>query len=154
MMEQSVDNPILDVKEISKILPHRYPFLLLDRITFIDLKNNKIIGQKNVTINEPFFVGHFPTIPIMPGVFILEALAQTAGVLVGQKLQADKIAVFLTIDNVKFRKAVTPGDVLLLHMEGEHISSKGGRFLGKAFVDNFLVAEAKMSFGLVSRDRL
>lgn len=118
---------ILDAKKIAQILPHRYPFLLVDRIIHVDLDENIIIGQKNVTMNEHFFVGHFPEVPIMPGVLILEALAQTGGILVHQKLQTDKIAVLLTVNNAKFRKPVVPGDVLHLHITGQHVSSKGAK---------------------------
>src|SRR5476649_1027691 len=95
---------ILDAKKIAEILPHRYPFLLVDRIIHLDLEGDMIIGQKNVTMNEQFFVGHFPGVPIMPGVLILEALAQTGGVLVHQKGYVKKIAVLLNVSNAKFRK--------------------------------------------------
>jgi 3-hydroxyacyl-[acyl-carrier-protein] dehydratase len=147
-------NIILDAKKIAQILPHRYPFLLVDRIIHLDLEGDMIIGQKNVTMNEQFFVGHFPGVPIMPGVLILEALAQTGGILVHQKLQTDKIAVLLTVNNAKFRKPVLPGDVLYLHITGQHISSKGGKVLAKALVNDQVVVEAEIGFALVDRKQL
>src|ERR1700733_13996527 len=104
MTDQTM-NPqtILEAKDIIKILPHRYPFLLVDRILEVDLEKGYILGQKNVTINESFFQGHFPEAPIMPGVLILEALAQTGGVLVHLKGQNSRIAVLLNVNNAKFR---------------------------------------------------
>ena len=145
---------ILNVKEITKILPHRYPFLLVDRIIYLNLEENTIIGQKNVTVNEQFFQGHFPGVPIMPGVLILEALAQAGGVLVHKKGYCEKIAVLLYINNAKFRKPVVPGDVLTLHATGLHISSKGGRVAAKAMVNDQLAVEAEIGFALVDKDQL
>ncbi|MGD2169087.1 MAG: 3-hydroxyacyl-ACP dehydratase FabZ [Chlamydiota bacterium] len=145
---------ILNVKEIAKILPHRYPFLLVDRIIHLDLENNEIIGQKNVTVNEQFFQGHFPEVPIMPGVLILEALAQTGGVLVHQKGYNKKIAVLLNVSNAKFRKPVVPGDVLNLHAQGVHVSQNGGKIKAKATVGNTTVVQAELSFALVEKDQL
>ena len=154
MSAHTPTNIVLDAKEIAQILPHRYPFLLVDRILHLDLEGDVIIGQKNVTMNEQFFVGHFPGVPIMPGVLILEALAQTGGILVHQKLQTDKIAVLLTVNNAKFRKPVLPGDVLHLHVTGQHISSKGGKVLAKALVNDQVVVEAEIGFALVDRKQL
>ena len=149
------DQPIiLNVKAISKILPHRYPFLLVDRITYINLEENVIIGQKNVTVNEQFFQGHFPGVPIMPGVLILEALAQTGGILVHQKGYTEKIAVLLNINNAKFRRPVVPGDILILHATGLHLSSKGGKIAGKAMVNGRLAVEAEIGFALVDKEQL
>jgi len=145
---------ILNVKDIAKILPHRYPFLLVDKIIYMNLEDNEIIGQKNVTVNEQFFQGHFPGVPIMPGVLILEALAQTGGVLVHQKGYSEKIAVLLNINNAKFRKPVVPGDVLTLHAKGLHISSKGGRVLAKATVNDQLAVEAEIGFAMVDKEQL
>ena len=148
----------LGIKEISNILPHRYPFLLVDKIIYLNLENNVIIGQKNVTANEQFFQGHFPEVPIMPGVLILEALAQTGGVLVHQKGHCEKIAVLLYINNAKFRRPVVPGDVLLLHAIGMHLSQKGGRIQAKAFVKENdveqLAVEAEIGFALVDKKQL
>lgn len=155
MEETTMSRPIiLNIKEISKILPHRYPFLLVDKITYINLEENIIIGQKNVTVNENFFVGHFPGVPIMPGVLVLEALAQTGGILVHQKGNCEKIAVLLNINNAKFRKPVVPGDVLMLHASGVHISPKGGRILAKAMINEQIAVEAEIGFALVDKEQL
>ncbi len=145
---------VLDAKKIAQILPHRYPFLLVDRIIHLDLEEKVIIGLKNVTMNEHFFVGHFPEAPIMPGVLILEALAQTGGILVHQKLQTEKIAVLLTVNDAKFRRPVVPGDVLYLHVIGQHVSFKGGKVLAKALVNEQVVVEAEIGFALVDRKQL
>lgn len=146
----------LDVKEIIKIIPHRYPFLLVDKILEIDLANGIIIGQKNVTINEAFFQGHFPDAPIMPGVLILESLAQAGGVLVHLKGQVaeSKIAVLLNISNAKFRLPVRPGDVLVLKCEGAHFSSKGGRVKAQALVQDKIAVDAEISFALVDKTQI
>lgn len=145
---------ILDVKEIAKILPHRYPFLLVDRIIYLNLEENVIIGLKNVTVNEQFFQGHWPQVPIMPGVLVLEALAQTGGILIHKKGHGEKIAVLLNINNAKFRKPVVPGDVLTLHASGMHLSNKGGRILAKAMVNEQLAVEAEIGFALIDREQL
>ncbi|HRD55027.1 MAG TPA: 3-hydroxyacyl-ACP dehydratase FabZ [Parachlamydiaceae bacterium] len=144
----------LDIKEIIKILPHRYPFLLVDRILEIDLEKGSIVGQKNLTMNEAFFQGHFPDAPIMPGVLILEALAQAGGVLVHLKGQVEKIAVLLNISQAKFRHPVRPGDVLLLKCEGIHFSSKGGKVKATALVDGKVAVEAEIGFALVSKSQI
>ncbi len=154
MNETVTQSLVLDAKKIAQILPHRYPFLLVDRIIHLDLDSNTIIGQKNVTFNEHFFVGHFPEVPIMPGVLILEALAQAGGILVHQKLQTDKIAVLLTVNNAKFRKPVIPGDVLMLHITGQHVSFKGGKVAAKALVNEQIVVEADIGFALVDKKQL
>lgn len=151
---QAPPTVILDAKKIAQILPHRYPLLLVDRIIHLDLEENLIIGQKNVTMNEHFFAGHFSGAPIMPGVLILEALAQTGGILVHQKLQTEKIAVLLTVNNAKFRRPVVPGDVLYLHVAGQHASPKGGKVAAKALVNENVVVEAEIGFALVDRTQL
>lgn len=145
---------VLNTKDIEKILPHRYPFLLVDRILEINLEQNEILGLKNVTVNEPFFQGHFPGVPIMPGVLILEALAQTGGVLVHQKGYVKKIAVLLNVAGAKFRKPVVPGDALFLHAKGLHISGNGGKIQAKAMIGQVLAVEAELSFALVDKDKL
>lgn len=145
---------VFNTKEISKILPHTYPFLLVDKIIYLNLEENRIVGQKNVTINEHFFQGHFPGAPIMPGVLILEALAQTGGVLVHQKGYGHKIAVLLNISSAKFRRPVVPGDVLILEAIGLHFSNRAGKVSAKAFVNDQLVVEAEVSFALMNRDQL
>lgn len=145
---------VFSAKQIEKILPHRYPFLLVDRVLHLNLEENEIIGLKNVTVNEPFFQGHFPGAPIMPGVLILEALAQTGGILVHQKGYDKKIAVLLNVANAKFRKPVTPGDALLLHAKGLHISGNGGKMKAKAMIGEVLAVEAELSFALIDKDLL
>jgi len=137
---------MIEINEIMKVLPHAYPFLLVDRIVEIE-PEKRIVGIKNVTYNEPFFPGHFPGRPIMPGVLIVEALAQTAGVLVFKSLPEEKYGqavYFLGIDNVRFRKPVTPGDQLRLELEiTKHRQAIWG-FKGKALVDGKVVAEAEL----------
>lgn len=150
----STSNRTFDLKEIIKILPHRYPFLLVDRILELDLEKGVILGQKNVTYNEAFFQGHFPDAPLMPGVLILEALAQAGGVLVHLKGMVPKIAVLLGVKNAKFRLPVRPGDVLHLKGTGIHFSSKGGRILSTALVDDKVAVEAEISFALVDKSQI
>ena len=145
---------VLTAKQIKTILPHSYPFLLVDGIIHMNLEDNEIIGLKNVTVNEPFFQGHFPHVPIMPGVLILEALAQTGGILVHQKGYDKKIAVLLNISDAKFRRPVVPGDVLHLHAKGLHISGTGGKMEAKAMLGDQLAAEANLSFALVDKEKL
>lgn len=154
MAEQQNRPFVFNAKDIEKILPHRYPFLLVDRILQMNLEENEILGQKNVTVNEPFFQGHFPGVPIMPGVLILEALAQTGGILVHQKGYNKKIAVLLNVANAKFRRPVVPGDVLLLHAKGIHVSGNGGKVKAKAMIGQVLAVEAELSFALVDKDQL
>lgn len=139
----------LDINEIQKIIPHRHPFLLVDRI--IDLvPGKKAVGIKNVTINEEFFKGHFPGHPVMPGVLILEALAQVGGVLMlSQPENRGKLAYFMTIEGVKFRQPVHPGDQLRLEAEVIKIRSRTGQCYGKAYVQDRLVCEAEVKFALV-----
>lgn len=144
----------LDIKQIVKILPHRYPFLLVDRILDVDLEKGTILGQKNLTFNESFFQGHFPDAPIMPGVLMIEALAQVGGILIHMKGYQDKIAVLLTVNNAKFRNPVKPGDVLLLNVEGIHISSKGGRMQASARVNDKVAVEAEIGFALVDKSQI
>ncbi len=137
---------MIEINEIMKILPHAYPFLLVDRIVEIE-PEKRIVGIKNVTYNEPFFPGHFPGRPIMPGVLIVEAMAQTAGVLAFKSMpneEQGKPVYFLGIDNVRFRKPVTPGDQLRLELEiTKHRQAIWG-FKGKTLVDGKLVAEAEL----------
>jgi 3-hydroxyacyl-[acyl-carrier-protein] dehydratase len=123
-------------------------------VIHLDLEENTIIGQKNVTTNEQFFQGHFPGVPIMPGVLVLEALAQAGGILVHQKGQSNKIAVLLNINNAKFRRPVVPGDVLMLHATGQHLSSKGGKIQARALVNQQLAVEAEIGFALLDKEQL
>jgi len=145
---------ILNAREIEAILPHRYPFLLVDRIIHLDLGANEIVGLKNVTINEPFFQGHFPGIPIMPGVLILEAIAQTGGILVHQKGYVGRIAVLANVKSAKFRRPVTPGDTLLFHVKGLHISPTGGKIEAKVMIGTQLAAEAELSFVMRDKEKI
>ncbi len=137
---------MIEIREIMSILPHAYPFLLVDRIVEMEL-GKRIVGIKNVTFNEPFFQGHFPHRPIMPGVLIVEAMAQTAGVLAFKSVAEEnqkKPVYFLGMDNVRFRKPVIPGDQLRFELEiTRHRQSIWG-FKGKAFVDGKLAAEADL----------
>lgn len=145
---------VLETKDILKILPHRYPFLLVDKIVALNLEKGTIMGQKNLTINEAFFQGHFPGAPIMPGVLILEALAQTGGVLLHLRSNPEKIAVLLNVNNAKFRHPVRPGDVLYLKAEGLHFSSKGGKIAAQAVVNNKIAAEAEIAFAFIEKAQI
>ncbi len=140
---------LFDIAGIEAMIPHRPPFLLIDRILRIDKKCAIAIGQKNSTINEPYFQGHFPKAPIMPGVLIVEALAQTGGVLIHQMGFCDKIPVISHLKEARFRKGVLPGDVLLTHCEGIHLSARGGRICTHALVGNRIVAEVEIGYVLV-----
>lgn len=154
MVNQSDQIQTLDIKQILSILPHRYPFLLVDRVLEFDLEKGYILAQKNVTMNEPFFQGHFPGVPIMPGVIILEALAQAGGVLVHLKSPGDKIAILLSVNQAKFRQPVKPGDVLYLKGQGLHFSSKGGRVKAEALVNDKVAAEAEIGFVFVNKSQI
>jgi 3-hydroxyacyl-[acyl-carrier-protein] dehydratase len=155
MEPKQLDQPkIMDVKQILKILPHRYPFLLVDRILSYDIDQGIIVGQKNATFNEAFFQGHFPESPIMPGVLILEALAQVGGVLVHLKGHTSKIAVLLNVNHAKFRNPVRPGDILDLRCEGIHFSSKGGRVKAIASVNHKIAVEAEIGFALIDKNQI
>jgi UDP-3-O-[3-hydroxymyristoyl] N-acetylglucosamine deacetylase / 3-hydroxyacyl-[acyl-carrier-protein] dehydratase len=139
----------LDAIDIQKILPHRYPFLLVDKIIEI-IPDKKAVGIKNVTMNEQFFTGHFPGRPVMPGVLIVEAMAQVAGVLMLNKRDnVGKYAYFMSLDNVKFRKPVVPGDQLRLEVEVVKLKSKTGQVHTRALVDGVVVSEADLMFALV-----
>jgi len=139
----------LNAEEIMRILPHRYPFLLIDRVIHLE-KGKKVIGVKSVTINEHFFQGHFPGRPIMPGVLIVESMAQAGGVLMlACEEHRGKLAYFMAANNIKFRRTVVPGDQLVLEAVAGKIRSKTGKVHAKAFVDNKKVAEAELMFALV-----
>ena len=144
----------MDVLEIQRILPHRYPFLLIDRI--LDLTHReRIVAIKNVTINEPFFQGHFPNLPIMPGVLIVEAIAQAGGALLLTEVEDrdQKLMVFTGIERARFRRPVTPGDQLRIEVEVKSWRLTAVRMEGKVFVDGKRVAEATVTCQLVPRDR-
>jgi beta-hydroxyacyl-ACP dehydratase FabZ len=138
----------IDIRAIMRILPHRYPFLLIDRV--VELEGHKrAVGIKNVTINEPFFQGHWPMAPIMPGVLIVEAMAQLAGVLLLRKFEnTGKLAVLLSIDKVKLRRSVVPGDQLRIECEALKIRSRSARVHCRATVDGKLACEAQINFML------
>ena len=136
----------IDINRLLKLLPHRYPFLLVDRIIDID-GDNSAVGIKNVTINEPHFQGHFPEFPVMPGVLIVEAMAQTAGAICLHSISDGKpsLVYFMTIDNAKFRKPVVPGDRLELHVNKLKKRGNIWRFACEAMVDGSKAAEAEIS---------
>ena len=142
---------IYDIQAIATFLPHRYPFLLIDRVVNLTA-GEEIVALKNVTMNEPFFQGHFPAAPIMPGVLIVEAMAQAGGVLVLDSLpqeQHGRPVYFMGMDKVRFRKPVVPGDQIIFEVKLLKLRSKAAKLAGKATVDGNLVAEAELmaSFG-------
>lgn len=135
----------MDIKEIMEIIPHRYPFLLIDKV--IKIEENKITALKNVTANEHYFQGHFPTEPVMPGVLIIESLAQAGAVaLLSRDEFKGKIAYFAGINNAKFRRKVVPGDTLKLEVELTKIRGKAGVGYGVAYVDDKKVCEGELTF--------
>jgi UDP-3-O-[3-hydroxymyristoyl] N-acetylglucosamine deacetylase/3-hydroxyacyl-[acyl-carrier-protein] dehydratase len=146
--------PVMDISKIMNYLPHRYPFLLVDRILEVE-DNKRIVGLKNVTINEPFFQGHFPGHPIMPGVLIIEAMAQVGGMLLmshfeGQNID-NKVVYFMSLDNVKFRRPVVPGDQIRFELEMLQFRGKTCKMKGAGYVDGQVVAEAEMMAMVVDR---
>lgn len=136
----------VDLDAIQRILPHRYPFLLVDRVRDI-VPGQSAVGLKAVTANEPHFQGHFPGKPIMPGVLVIEAMAQTSAVLIGVErgVESALMIYFTTVEKAKFRKTVVPGDMLELHIEIKRAGTKVGKFAGRAMVDGQLVAEAEFT---------
>ena len=143
--------PILDINEIRAILPHRFPFLLVDRIVEMDAEH--IVGIKNVTHNEPFFTGHFPDFPVMPGVLIVEAMAQTAGVLVLKSIpdRDRKLVLLVAIENARFRRPVVPGDTLRMEMKLLKRKATVAKMAGVATVDGVVVAEAEVMCKLADK---
>src|SRR6516162_11921373 len=144
----------LDIQDILRILPHRYPFLLVDRITEI-VRTKRIVAIKNVTVNEPYFAGHFPDFPIMPGVLVVEAMAQAGGVLLLTEFpdRDQKLLLFTGIERAKFRRPVTPGDQLRIDVDVLVWRGTAGRMQGKAYVDGKLACEAIISCRLIDRQR-
>jgi beta-hydroxyacyl-ACP dehydratase FabZ len=145
---------MIGLKEIQEVLPHRYPFLLVDRILEMEM-GKRVVGLKNVSINEPFFMGHFPGHPVMPGVLILEAMAQVGGVLLMRSLgvQGEKKVLYFTgIDGARFRRPVVPGDQIRFEVEVLQMRRQICRMKGVALVDGTLAAEAEMSAVVVDRD--
>lgn len=143
---------MMDIARILERLPHRYPFLLVDRIIEVE-GTTRVVGLKNVTINEPFFQGHFPGHPIMPGVLIVEAMAQTGGVLLLDAIEnpQEKVVYFMSLDGVKFRRPVVPGDQLRMEVEVLQNRGRTVRLKGTATVDGAVVAEAEMMARIVDR---
>ncbi len=149
-MKEAVE--IFGIRDILDYLPHRYPFLLIDRIVEYEAKT-RIVGLKNVTVNEPFFQGHFPGVPIMPGVLIIEAMAQAGGFLVFKTLpdKDQKLVFLMGVDKARFRRPVRPGDQLLIEMAVDRVKARVGKLNGKAWVNGNLAAEAEVLFSLVDR---
>jgi beta-hydroxyacyl-ACP dehydratase FabZ len=148
----STSMPILDINEIRGILPHRYPFLLVDRI--IEMEPERVVGIKNVTHNEPYFTGHFPDFPVMPGVLIVEAMAQTAGVLVLSSIpdRDSKLVLLVAIESARFRRPVVPGDTLRMEMKVLKRKASVAKMAGVATVDGVVVAEAEVMCKLADKE--
>ena len=151
--DKKTEGYLLDVNAIKKIMPHRYPFLMVDRI--IDLiPGKKVVGIKNVTINEPFFQGHFPEQPVMPGVLLIEAMAQVGGILMldAETRTDDKLIFFMGIDKAKFRKPVEPGDTIRFELEIIKRRSSMCKMAGNGYVRGDLVVEAELTAAIVTKE--
>lgn len=150
-MSENAVRASMDIKDIMAILPHRYPFVMVDRILEIEVGKH-IVGLKNVTINEPFFQGHFPGEPVMPGVLILEGMAQVGALLAYRSIPetiGSKLVYFAGLDGVRFRKVVRPGDQVIFRLEIIKLKAKLSKMSGKAYVDEQLVAEAELMASFV-----
>jgi UDP-3-O-[3-hydroxymyristoyl] N-acetylglucosamine deacetylase/3-hydroxyacyl-[acyl-carrier-protein] dehydratase len=144
---------VMDAKAIQRVLPHRYPMLLVDRVVEMD-GDRRAVGVKNVTVNEPFFQGHYPGQPIMPGVLIVEAMAQLGGLLMSRTLEhTGRVALLLSLDKVKLRKAVTPGDQLVLEAETVRANARTASLRCRASVGGKIAAEAEIRFMMVDSDQ-
>jgi 3-hydroxyacyl-[acyl-carrier-protein] dehydratase len=151
---QTVEIQTMDIGQIMEFLPHRYPFLLIDRVVEFE-RAKRIVAIKNVTINEPFFQGHFPGYPIMPGVLVVEAMAQAGCILLLQEVadREQKLVVFTGIEQAKFRRPVTPGDQLRLEVDVLSFRPRAGRMNGKAIVNGKVACEATLTCAVVPRQR-
>lgn len=146
-MSEEINNTVIDINRIMEMIPHRYPILLVDRVLEL-VPGESAVSLKNVTMNEPHFNGHFPGCPVMPGVLIVEAMAQTAALVVVEALGADaegKVVYFMTIDNARFRKPVVPGDSMHIHVTKVQSRGRVWKFKGEAIVDGKVCAEASFS---------
>lgn len=149
----NLPTPAMDIRQIMRLLPHRYPMVLVDRVLEMD-GDRRAVGVKNVTINEPFFQGHYPGVPIMPGVLIVEAMSQLSGLMLSQKLErTGKVAVLLSLDRVKIRRPVVPGDQLVMEAEATRATARIGDVQCRAFVAGKLVAEARVRFMMVDAEQ-
>ena len=152
--DQPVVTAEIDLKQIMQMIPHRYPFLMIDRVVDV-MPNRSATGVKNVSVNESFFAGHFPNHPVMPGVLIIESMAQTAAVLVVETLgpeAAGKVVYFMSIEGAKFRRPVGPGDQLRIHITKQRSRANVWKFHGIAKVDGVVVAEATYSAMIMDRE--
>ena len=142
-----------DIHAIKRMIPHRYPFLMIDRVVDV-VADRSAVGIKNVSINEPFFQGHYPGTPIMPGVLIVEAMSQLSGLMLSQKLErTGKVAVLLSLDKVKLRRPVVPGDQLVIEAEAVRATSRFGDVQCRSYVAGKLVAEARVRFMMVDAEQ-
>ena len=150
---ENKERSYLDVEEICQLIPHRYPFLMIDRVEDV-VPNESATGIKNVTINEPFFEGHFPDKPIMPGVLIVESMAQTAGVVavVGIENNRNRHVYFMSIESARFRKPVIPGDTMRIKVNRRKKRGNVWKFVGEVYVENSLVAESNFTAMIVDDD--
>jgi len=154
LAQKQAPEEYLDIREIQRILPHRFPFLMVDRILRVE-EDKKIVGLKNVSMNEPFFQGHYPEYPVMPGVLQIEAMAQVAGVLLLQKLEhTGKLALMVGMDSVKLRRPVMPGDQLILEAEATRVRSRSAQVAARGLVDGEVSCEAEIRFMLVDPEVL